>query len=1143
MQRRTFLKTSAAAATAIAAGTGFQGCGNDGGIPQLDPSGTHRARFLFRQPSFDSEALLQALPAEERGAIETFFPEAGEYESVNRADTFVFHSGGSKLMQRLPSARSASGTQLHIVTNEFSTDKASIVYVTHRRSMPVDGSDEGLSFMYLYVPSAQLQQSPTCSSDSNATADGNTTDAACQVDIEVEIDDPVFETIRAMLFLHPALHQLRADRARALLEAIDITTLQDYRTLYTWLTVGMDRDAWYTAGALKDPDSGDEYVFSHGVNKDKTIFQYLPVTQIMAKLRTPMRDLVRRAGNDPDLAGIFRHDTVAEDPSDVTPTRMRRFVQSRAERRSSTITLQDHSERDGYVIELPTGKQTTFKEAFGSGALPDEAPVVKLVMKNHYRRYIAFYIRYIDLDGNVIEAETLDGTKGRSAWAFMGGNPYSAGIYNDYMDDTSYLLKLVTHPAELLGIPVEKYAEAEAEFAFPDAAHGARIYAVTIGSGGERNPLMERLPVGMTWTFDLIIPLFLLASSYAIRNEKEWVQLIAETGLEFAQAFIKFLTMHSANGGGVSAANVLELGAEAGTAILLKIIREGVEKLAIFLVEEITEESIEDSTPILGAALMVGNIAVDTAEIAQTGFAINNSSWSASFVLSRTHRVEVQVLPDENNFQFPEAADTAVLILKSPKGKVDRHVRLNKATVAENVPVSDIDGTPASGKPLFDPGSADTVEAIFHTFFEVPEGGEIDVIALFTAGSSGYVVGHAKYRIGNVGEVKTAFRITQIKVALTDKSIYRHKRILRYDTQGELRWTETATPPATVYNLASDGTAAGQISGLLSIAINDKSGALGYSFTTEIDGRFRTVAKNVSAKANDPSEGYREKVYAGDTNVFVLYDMLSEPKTPGVNFILQLKYDPVTRQNTYFAKTVTIDPASGDFGISESVNRGKFRVAIDAAAYDATHGMVAGLDYTHRRLHILTLSDRELDDDDTTHNGSVYSVPRNIVGAAGAGFKTLRDILYDPRAVAFAAGGALMVIDRTPIGDYARMFSSSGTALNYSPFGGYFKPLKAENRPVVYLDLSVDADGYFFVLKRLGGGAAPEDYKLDLYAPDGTHLSQTGGMTAHKMRSDFWRNIYTLNYERTGKDGSYSEPTLSIWVPPVTGGKVVSDYD
>ncbi len=50
-------------------------------------------------------------------------------------------------------------------------------------------------------------------------------------------------------------------------------------------------------------------------------------------------------------------------------------------------------------------------------------------------------------------------------------------------------------------------------------------------------------------------------------------------------------------------------------------------------------------------------------------------------------------------------------------------------------------------------------------------------------------------------------------------------------------------------------------------------------------------------------------------------------------------------------------------------------------------------------------------------------------------------------------------------------------------------------------------------------------------------------MTAHKMRSDFWRNIYTLNYERTGKDGSYSEPTLSIWVPPVTGGKVVSDYE
>ena len=1141
MRRRTFLKTSAAAATVLTAGAGIQGCGNGAdesdGTAALDPSKTHKARFVFRQPVFDTAALLQSLPQAQRVELEAWMSSGGPCDSISTAESFIFHAGGSKVMERSlqSTGRDGTATKLHIVTNEFSTDKASIIYVTHRRKTERDGSDEGLSFMYLYVPSAESSVSPPC--------DGNAAGDSCEVTVDVDIGDPVYETVKAMLFLHPELHQIRADRARLLLSRIDITSLQDYALLHTWLSAGMDKDIWYESSKLQNPDDQSDMVFEYGINKGRTIRQFIPVGQILEKLRVPMRDLVRRVGNDPELAGIFRHDTTATDATDVTRNRMQRFVKSRAESSADTVTLQDHSERDGYAVELLRDDQTTYKEAFGAGQLPDDAPVVKLRLKNHYRRYIAFYIQYRDLDGNVIQAKLKDATTGKSAWSMIGGNFYSKGIYDDYMDDTTYLLKLLSQPAELLSIPIEKYTTGEVRFAIPDEAHSVDIYAVTMGSGGKRVPLMEHLPVGMTWTFDLIIPVFLLAGSFAIRNENKWLQLVANFGLKFALAFINYLIMLSADGTGLTADKLMKLAGKAGTAILLQMIRKGVEEIAIFLVEEITEESIEDSTPILGAALMVGNIAVDVSEIVQTGCAINNSAWSSSFTLSRTHRVEVQVLPDENNFQFPEAADTAVLILKSPEGKVNKSVRLQKAKEAKNVPVSRIDGVPASGTPLFNPDAADTTEAIFYTFDGVPEGGKIDVIVLFTAGKAGYVVGHAKYRIENVGNVKTALRITQIKIALSDKSVYAHKRIVRYD-QGELKWIETATPPSAVYNLASDGTEAGQISNLLSIAVNDKSGALGYSFTTEIAGEFKTIAKNISAKADVPEEGYKEKKYPNDTNAFVLYDMLSEPKTENINYILQLKYDPVLKQNTYFAKPVSIDPSSADFGISATENRGKFRVAIDAAAYDATHGMVAGLDYTHRRLHILTLSEKALYDDDLTHNGSVYSVPRNIVGVSGGSdFRTLKDILYNPRAIAFAANGALMVVDQTPIGDYARMFSSNGTALNYTPFGGFYKPLKRESVRVTYLDLSVDADGYFFVLKRLGGGAAPEDYKLDLYAPDGTHLSQTGGMTAHKMRSDFWRNIYTLNYERTGKDGSYSEPTLSIWVPPVTGGKVVSDYE
>lgn len=1152
MYRRTFLQASAAAATVLASGVGIQGCGetsernDDGGSDLLDPSKTHTTRFYFKQPVFDLDAATAALPEAERNALLSFLPLSTEGSvSIANAETFVFHAGGAKMMTRLQPAvqRGSQANTIHIATQQFSTDKTSIIYVTHKLNNTNESGDEGLSFMYLYLPSLDSGNNRSCSSDSdmNASAESNTTVASCEVDVEVTIDDPVFETIKALLFLHPALHQIRVDRARALLSSIDITDLEDYSILYNWLSAGMQCDCWYSKKSLNDPDNETVLAYHNGPNKGKAIYQFLPLEEIMQRLRSPMRDMIRRAGNNPDLDGIFKHDVTASDRTDRTESRMRRFVNSRSESSGSTITLQDHSERDGYKIELK--EVTTFKEAFGTDYLPEEAPVVKLTLKNHYRRYIAFYIQYLDLDGNVIETKTVKGETGRNAWNLTGGNQYSKGIYDDYMDDKSYLLKLLTHPAELLGIPIEEYTEAEAEFGIPDGAQSVNVYAVTFGSSGKHIPLMEHLPVGMTWTFDMIIPLFLLASSFAIRNEKEWIKLLAEYGLEFALSFIKFMISHSANAGGNSAAKLMELAGEVGTAILLKIIRKGVEKLAIFLVEEITEESIEDSTPILGAALMVGNIAVDAAEIAQTGFAINNSAWSSSFAMSRTHSVQLQVLPDENNFQFPEVADSVTLILKSPKGKVNMSVKLNKSNVVQNVKTSQIDGKSASGDPLFSAEGSDTTEALIYTFKEVPEGGKIDVIALFTAGEHGYVVGHAKYRIDNIGEVKTAFRIKQIKIALTEQSIYSHKRISRYEG-GVLKWIETPTAPTTLYNLASDGTEAGQISKLLSISINDKSGALGYSFTTEIDGTFKTIAKNISAKMDAPTEGLKDHVYASDTNAFVLYDMLGEPKTENIHFILQLKYDPLLKQNTYFAKAISIDPASGSFNMSPDKNRGKFRTVIDAAAYDATHGVIAGIDKTRRRLHILTLSEEDLEDSDETENGSVYSVPRNIVGAGeSTDIDTLPDVLFAPQVVAFTATGALMIVDQTPAGHYARIFSSNGTALDYPLFGGFYKALKTENESVTYLDISVDAEGYFFILKRLGGGLSVEDYRLDLYKPDGTFLSQTSGVAAHKMRSDFWRNIYTLNYEQTTKDGSYNEPTVSIWAPPVTEGKVIADYE
>ncbi len=1166
MKRREFLKTSAAAGAAASALAGMAGCG-DGSESQTqngvyDPSQGHRARIIVEQPDFDIDAMLASLDRDDAQKAQAFIAGLGSVgapgNGIDKAQTFHFHCGRSATLQNVGvHTRSASGrsTVLHVTENNFATHKASIFYVTHTLDQPMpDGRDVGLSFMVLYIPPESVRNASSQSGcDDNATgsdadthgSDSNTSAGGCTVDVDIVVDDPAAETIRALLFSHPSLHQLRADRAEKIVQAVDLTKLDGYGLLKTVLSYLMKHDTWYKAVKLTDPDDDSKvYTFKYGVHKGKTMYRYRPADVLGPYLKDPMHDLVTKIGNIPELAGIFKHTERTEDAAAVSSARAAQWHRSVARTHAgSNLTQGDGGHADGFRIDMQSQSTVDASGKFGD-FLDADAPTATVRFRNYFRHYVAFYVRYRDIDGNIVKARTTDGQNGKDAWIAISDSRYSAGIYNDYMDDATYLAALLNAPTELLGIPLKKYSEGSITFGFPHDAHSAAIYAVTLGHAGARDELMERLPVGMTMTFDLILPQVFLALSFAIRNEAAWVKLVASSGLSFAASFIKELIKASANKGH-STAGVSGIAAGVGTSLFLSLIRKANAKLAVFLIKEIGEAEIEDSTPILGAALMIADIATDAAELGRTGYSISHSDWTEYTEVSRSHTVQLQILPDADNFQFPEVADRFTLVLRSSGGGVSLRFSGKKERYVTNVGKHKIDGRPVpSGSELFAEGSADTTEVLNYTFDNVPEGGTIDVEVYFTAGTQGYVTAHAKYTIDNVGDVKVAFRVKQIKIALTDQSIYKHKRIAHYEG-GKTVWTDTSAAPTAVYNLASDGTQPNEVSKLLSIAINDKSGALGYSFTAEYpNGEFRTVVRNISAKAMAPQEGAKKYVSAGDSNAFVLYDMLAEPKLSERNFVLVLKDDPLLGTPTYFAKSITIDPASNDFGISATKNWGKFSVAVDAAAYDPVGRVMAGIDAENRRIHLLPLSPTELDDADMSHYGNVYSVPKNIPGEVGESVaEKLEDVLFKPVAIAFTSTGLLMVIDQnTPLGDVVHVVSSKGTPVSYGAFGATFVRLKNEKEAITYLDFSVDADGYFFVLKLVGRADTADNYKLDLYAPDGTHLSQTSGMAAHKMHSDYWRNIYTLNYEQTSKDGTINEPTLSIWVPPVTGGDVISDY-
>jgi hypothetical protein len=85
----------------------------------------------------------------------------------------------------------------------------------------------------------------------------------------------------------------------------------------------------------------------------------------------------------------------------------------------------------------------------------------------------------------------------------------------------------------------------------------------------------------------------------------------------------------------------------------------------------------------------------------------------------------------------------------------------------------------------------------------------------------------------------------------------------------------------------------------------------------------------------------------------------------------------------------------------------------------------------------------------------------------------------------------------------------------------------------VYLDVAIEHTGYVYVLSY-DQGSSPFAYRLDVYAPDqrGTApITTTPNVYAARVTVDFWRNVYTLNYDELARPGYAVEPSVSLWAP------------
>jgi len=367
--------------------------------------------------------------------------------------------------------------------------------------------------------------------------------------------------------------------------------------------------------------------------------------------------------------------------------------------------------------------------------------------------------------------------------------------------------------------------------------------------------------------------------------------------------------------------------------------------------------------------------------------------------------------------------------------------------------------------------------------------------------------------------------IKEILVPLTENTEYDHVLKLEYEN-GQHVWVESDAPTATLGDLCAG--ADGKLCTPNEITISQRTGMAGYSFQAGGQGidlcdagqaAIQQVIQQVFLGQGAES-GFKDLPCGFTRPVGIIYDRLGPADGTGQNFFLE----PFT--GSFLVKSVVAD-SSTPFDLDTTMAWGQFSQPLDSLALVPT-GYLIGVSRQNHKMEILQLPTEAVDS---------QSAPESVAFAVqkmGEGTRT--GLLGSPVAVT-AFGTTILILE-----DGNRRIQAVDVSGNpVAQFDGQTSSIidltTIENDPsdVVYLDIAVEGLGFMYVLSYDNGGLSADDYRLDLYTPDGEHLLRKTGVAAARMAVDTFRNVYTLNYE-TIAGAPRAEPSLSQWEPSTPEG-------
>lgn len=777
---------------------------------------------------------------------------------------------------------------------------------------------------------------------------------------------------------------------------------------------------------------------------------------------------------------------------------------------------------------------------------------VSISADDQYLRYLGFFIRFLDAEGNPIDL---------------------AGWEPDNLGDTTKAIQSVLSKLGLTsttdcffghtsgatvtaGIPHD-YSTIECDLTFPDGAASAEIYGAGLGLAGSPKYPFETCIFGaaLSVLMDLCVPAFMLAGMAAQMSNAEtkkevedllgtgWDDAIEALGETLKEAIREFQNSHT-----IDWSLLWQVGEVLFNPACYELLTTIVAEMAI---EEVAEE-----IPFAGWALFALDMSLGIANLTESIVELSTSPWQIPVSLSATVTTDVLVEADPRKGTYPYPEDPGVLTVTMAY-KSDSRPTL---TWSQHIPAD------------YDYGDDGPLTASFpgNTL-----GGQIKIDARYTiegwtaaAASTGWLENDDSV------QAQITLALMQRPIPLDKDSVYTQINNLVY-TDGAYQFAPC--PPGTVPALPDwDNSNEGHgLSDLFSLSLSQRYNTLGSSW--------KGVGMGITDDSNPPQTGQMCAFQtvctpgAGTRNGFPSNGssrpmrVICDPFPPKFK-IVDGKWVLNDAVNPPAPMPADDDTPLGDFYVDPPRNEGglyhlrKLGLGDDPVSITASSGNSWGCFRSepesltmHPSGHVIAinsgtckLSIVELIEDDTGVVDGIAPVATDYAGQAA--IEDRPGLLFPPVAVTCGYDGTVYVLEKVATSNTAariQAFDLYGNPVDRFLDGGgnpspFLSLSASESRQ--YLDVSAVGDNtmtYLYVLYLEGSSDSADSYKLAIYPVAAQQKQEDPLVVSSKVVSarifvDMWHVLYTLNYgmvtdgagQQAGPDGR-TAPEIGAWMPPL----------